>query len=90
MKNLPKEVQAFIQLQMSQIFFNAENPNAPHITVTVLPRHNPAQSLAQNVPYVEPYPIVHYQGSLIQSQGQRESSPGTSDMLSTAMEMINN
>ncbi|XP_041366613.1 uncharacterized protein LOC121381391 isoform X2 [Gigantopelta aegis] len=39
MKRLPKATQSLVQLQLSQIFFNAENPDIPDIPVTTL-RHD--------------------------------------------------
>ena len=38
LEKLPKEVQNFVQLQISQIFFNAENPNFPPVAIAPLPR----------------------------------------------------
>ena len=37
LEKLPKEVQNFVQLQISQIFFNAENPNFPPVAIAPLP-----------------------------------------------------
>ena len=48
MKKLPKQVQSFIQLQISQLFFNAENPDLPPIPITPLPRN--VQSMQPCVP----------------------------------------
>ena len=38
LEKLPKEIQNFVQLQISQIFFKAENPNFPPVAIAPLPR----------------------------------------------------
>ena len=38
MRKFPEHIQTFVKLQMSQIFFNAENPRGPFITITPLPQ----------------------------------------------------
>ena len=41
MKKLPPTTQSFIQLQISQLFVNAENPQLPPIQITPLPTNMP-------------------------------------------------
>ena len=41
MKKLPPTTQSFIQLQISQLFVNAENPQLPPIPITPLPTNMP-------------------------------------------------
>ena len=36
LEKLPKKIQNFVQLQISQIFFNAENPNFPIFSLLLL------------------------------------------------------
>ena len=40
LEKLPKEIRNFVQLQISQIFFNAENPSFPPVAIAPLPRQN--------------------------------------------------
>lgn len=86
-KTLPKEVQTFIKLQMSQLFFNVENRSGIQIPITPLPQEL-VPSLLQNSQYAnqQPLPISnHYGDTMI--PGQTESSGATSDLLSAAMHM---
>ena len=41
MKKLQSTTKSFIQLQISQLFVNAENPQLPQIPTTTLPRNMP-------------------------------------------------
>ena len=37
-RKLPEHIQIFVKLLVSQIFFNADNPCGPFITITLLPQ----------------------------------------------------
>ena len=47
MKALPPQVKSFLQLQISQLFFNAENPNL-QVPITPLPT-TPQQHITQHI-----------------------------------------
>ncbi|XP_070204455.1 uncharacterized protein [Littorina saxatilis] len=44
MANLPHETRSYLQLQISHLFFNAENPDWPPVPVISLPQHEAAQT----------------------------------------------
>ncbi|KAK7087675.1 uncharacterized protein [Littorina saxatilis] len=44
MANLPHETRSYLQLQISQLFFNAENPGRPPVPVISLPQHEAAHT----------------------------------------------
>lgn len=41
MKSLPQQTRSFLQFQISQLFFNAENRDMPPVPITPLPPHQP-------------------------------------------------
>lgn len=62
MKKLPATMQSFLQLQISQLFLNAENPQLPQLPITPLP--------------LPPHqPQMNYFGSSA-AQGQSDSRGG--------------
>lgn len=89
MKKLHDEIQTFVQLQLSQIFFNAENRNLPTVPVTQLPPvPSPHATSSQTGPYHPLGEIQHEQFMPLQtpeSNIQTESS--TSEILSTAIQL---
>ena len=42
MKRLPLQTRSFLQLQISQLFVNAENPGLPPVPITPLPSLQPS------------------------------------------------
>lgn len=80
LKKLPSQIQSLVQLQISQLFFNAENRDLPPVPITPLP------------PVV---PQAHYQSQastsfdpdLSSSYSQSHYATQTSDIISSAYQL---
>ncbi len=53
MRNLPPSTKSMLQLQISQLFFNAENPDLPPVAITPLPQPSSQTDLNTPVPFIK-------------------------------------
>ena len=58
-KKLPATTRSFLQLQVSQLFFNAENPHMPQVQITPLPPPQPATQPFCVLEHPQPYVDQH-------------------------------
>ena len=85
-KQLPQQTRSFLQLQISQLFFNAENPNIHPVPITPLPSAPIQPSLAQFQPHQYMCPTFDSQSA---SHGVTSTCTTTSGIISAAMHMAN-
>ena len=62
-KKLPATTRSFLQLQVSQLFFNAENPQMPQVQITPLPPTLPVTQPSCVLTHPQPYVDQRMDGS---------------------------
>ena len=88
MKMLPVDTQSFVQIQLAQIFFNAENRNLEPMPVTPLPRVVPVEPQLPNLNADRATNTRHPRSSNYPSQVTMSSCAETSDIINCAMSAV--
>ena len=84
LKALPRDMQSYVKLQMSQIFFNAENSrNIQPIDITPLPKKYSCEMNSQQPLSFEMLDSSQYTGDPV-----LQNNVATSDILASAMKAI--
>ena len=88
---LPAQIQTYVKLQLSQLFFNAENRDAPPIPITPLPPQFLPQMTQQQQqsPNVGPVPAAIMPRQNLTTSVHGRQSPDVSEIISTAYNIAN-